>query len=225
MDSLFQILDNAADGAFVIDEDQHIVYWNQAAQDILGYAPEDVIGRSCYEILRGRDDKEKAICRHHCHVATTALTGSSVTTYDTCVRTKAGEVRWINVSILTFPNSDNVAHLVVHLFRDATQEKQNEQFARQVLSAAEHLRESSLAQAILSTSIGSPAKDLTGREREVLSLLAQGLSTRDIAQTLSISPSTTRNHVQNILHKLHVHSRLEAVAYAFEHGLINREQG
>ncbi|MEJ2559256.1 MAG: PAS domain-containing protein [Anaerolineae bacterium] len=33
MDSLFQILDNAADGAFVIDEDQHIVYWNQAAQD------------------------------------------------------------------------------------------------------------------------------------------------------------------------------------------------
>ncbi|MEJ2559257.1 MAG: LuxR C-terminal-related transcriptional regulator [Anaerolineae bacterium] len=148
-----------------------------------------------------------------------------MTTYDTCVRTKAGEVRWINVSILTFPNSDNVAHLVVHLFRDATQEKQNEQFARQVLSAAEHLRESSLAQAILSTSIGSPAKDLTGREREVLSLLAQGLSTRDIAQTLSISPSTTRNHVQNILHKLHVHSRLEAVAYAFEHGLINREQG
>jgi PAS domain S-box-containing protein len=223
MESLFQILTNAADGAFVIDEEQHIVYWNQAAQEILEYTPDEVIGRNCYEILRGRDDRDQAICRHHCHVATTAFTGSSVTTYDTCVRTKSGEVRWINVSILTFPNSDNFAPLVVHLFRDATQEKQNEQFARQVLSAAERLRESSIAQSILSTSIGSPDKDLTGREREVLSLLAQGLSTRDIAQTLSISPSTTRNHVQNILHKLQVHSRVEAVAYAFEHGLINRE--
>ncbi len=71
-----------------------------------------------------------------------------------------------------------------------------------------------------SASVNPPAQDLTDREREVLSLLAQGLSTRDIAQTLSISPSTARNHIQNILHKLNVHSRLEAVAYAFEHGLV-----
>ena len=61
---------------------------------------------------------------------------------------------------------------------------------------------------------------LTDREREVLSLLAQGHITRDIAQSLSISNSTTRNHIQNILHKLNVHSRLEAVAYAYEHGLV-----
>jgi DNA-binding NarL/FixJ family response regulator len=66
----------------------------------------------------------------------------------------------------------------------------------------------------------SPAPDLTDREREVLSLLAQGHNTRGIATALPISPSTARNHIQNILHKLHVHSRLEAVAYAFEHGLV-----
>lgn len=223
MDSLFQTLANAADGAFVIDEDQRIVFWNQAAQDILGYRPDEAIGQSCYDILKGRDDKDNVICRHHCHVASTAVTGSSVTSYDTCTRAKSGEMRWINVSILTFPNSDNVAPLVVHLFRDATQQRQNEQFARQVLGAAERLRESSLSQTISSTLGKSRAKDLTDREREVLSLLAQGLSTRKIAQSLSISPATARNHVQNILHKLHVHSRLEAVAYAFEHGLVAKE--
>lgn len=223
MDSLFETLANAADGAFVIDEDQRIVFWNQAAQDILGYRPDEVIGQSCYDILKGRDDKDQVICRHHCHVASTAVTGSSVTSYDTCTRAKSGEMRWINVSILTFPNSDNVAPLVVHLFRDATQQRQNEQFARQVLGAAERLRESSLSQTISSTLGKSRAKDLTDREREVLSLLAQGLSTRKIAQSLSISPATARNHVQNILHKLHVHSRLEAVAYAFEHGLVAKE--
>jgi PAS domain S-box-containing protein len=220
MDSLFRVLDGAADGAFVIDEEQRIVYWNQAAQEILGYTSEEVLGQACFEILGGRDEGGRVICRHHCYVATTAVTGSPVTSYDTSVRTKSGETRWINVSILTFPTPDEAASLVVHLFRDATQKKQSEQFAHQVLDAVQHLRESGPSQSAFSVLAQSPAQDLTDREREVLTLLAQGLGTQGIAEALSISPSTTRNHIQNILHKLHVHSRLEAVAYAFEHGLV-----
>jgi two-component system nitrate/nitrite response regulator NarL len=50
--------------------------------------------------------------------------------------------------------------------------------------------------------------------------LARGHSTRAIAAALSLSPSTVRNHIQGILTKLHVHSRVEAVAYALEHGLV-----
>ncbi len=224
MENLFQALANAADGAFVIDEDQRIVYWNQAAQEMLGYAPGEVVGRPCYEILGGRDERDRAICRYHCHVATTALTGSAVTSYDTCVRTKWGEARWINVSILTFPASgaDNTP-LIVHLLHDATLKKQQEQFTRQVLDAAEHLREGGVPPTTHAVSAAPHAGGLTDRERDILSLLAQGLSTRHIAQSLSISPSTARNHVQNILHKLHVHSRLEAVTYVFEHGLVSRD--
>ncbi len=220
MDSLYQALADAADGAFVIDEDQRITYWNQAAQAILGYSSEEVVGRACYEILGGQDDCGRVICRHGCFVTTAVDTGSPVTSYDTCAHSKSGETRWISVSILVFPKADHDSSLTVHLFRDATQKKQNEQFAFQVLNAVQGLRETSSRQAISSASPASPAEDLTDREREVLSLLAQGLSTRDIAETLSISPSTARNHIQNILHKLHVHSRLEAVAYAFEHGLV-----
>ena len=63
MESLFQALASAADGAFVIDENQHIIYWNQAAQEILGYAPEDVLGQSCYEVLGGCDDRGRDACR------------------------------------------------------------------------------------------------------------------------------------------------------------------
>lgn len=220
MDSLFQALDVAADGAYVIDEEQRIVYWNQAAQEILGYTSEEIVGQACYEIIGGRDDRGRPICRHHCYVSTTAVTGSPVTSYDTCVRTKSGQVRWINVSIVTFSAPDSAVPLVVHLFRDATQQKQNEQFARQVLSAAESLQGETALLPAVPTSAESPAADLTNREREVLSLLAQGLGTREIARSLSISPSTARNHIQNILHKLHVHTRVEAVAYAFEHGLV-----
>ena len=69
-------------------------------------------------------------------------------------------------------------------------------------------------------STGSLAELLTEREREVLALLAHGLSTRAIARSLSISSATVRNHVQSILNKLQVHSRLEAVTYALDHNLV-----
>ncbi|GAB4528767.1 MAG: hypothetical protein Kow0063_05210 [Anaerolineae bacterium] len=220
MDSLFQALGSAADGAFVIDEDQRIMYWNGAAQEILGYTMKEVLGRPCYEILGGRDDRGGPLCRHHCYVAAIAVTGSPVTSYDTYVRTKSGELRWISVSILTFMNSGNASPLVLHLFRDATQKRESEQFTQRVLDAVRRMREGDLSGVGVPVSGKPSARDLTEREREVLSLLAQGLSTRNIAHSLSISPSTVRNHVQNILHKLNVHSRLEAVVYAHEQGLV-----
>ena len=61
---------------------------------------------------------------------------------------------------------------------------------------------------------------LTAREIEVLRLLADGTSTRTIADSLFISVTTTRNHIQNILRKLEVHSKLEAVALALRNHLL-----
>ncbi len=61
---------------------------------------------------------------------------------------------------------------------------------------------------------------LTEREREVLSLLAEGLEAQEIAARLYISAKTERNHVASILSKLGVHSRLQAVLFAGRHGLV-----
>lgn len=66
------------------------------------------------------------------------------------------------------------------------------------------------------------ASTLTAREIEVLDLLAEGLSNQAIADRLSVSHNTVRNHVQNLLTKLHAHSRLEAVATAVRQGLVER---
>lgn len=60
---------------------------------------------------------------------------------------------------------------------------------------------------------------LTRREREVLALLAQGADNDGIAQHLVISPETARTHIQNVLGKLGVHSRLEAAAFVTQNGL------
>lgn len=61
---------------------------------------------------------------------------------------------------------------------------------------------------------------LTDREREVLSQLAKGMRNDDIAAALFISPQTVQTHVRNLLAKLGVHSKLEAVAYAVRHGAV-----
>jgi DNA-binding NarL/FixJ family response regulator len=62
---------------------------------------------------------------------------------------------------------------------------------------------------------------LTPREREVLALLAQGGDNDTIARDLVISPQTARTHIQNVLVKLGVHSRLEAAALAIQNGLLD----
>lgn len=61
---------------------------------------------------------------------------------------------------------------------------------------------------------------LTRREREVLALLANGADNESIANVLVISPQTARTHIQNILGKLSVHSRLEAAAFVTQNGIF-----
>ena len=68
-------------------------------------------------------------------------------------------------------------------------------------------------------------RPLTDRELEILGLLSAGLSTAAIARDLSISSTTVRNHVQRIIAKLKVHSRLAAVAQGYAKGLIAWEAG
>ena len=68
-------------------------------------------------------------------------------------------------------------------------------------------------------------EQLTPRERQVLALLVQGASGEAISKPLGISPNTVRTHVQSILTKLQVHSRLEAAAFAVRHHLVADSRG
>ncbi|HLF70427.1 MAG TPA: response regulator transcription factor [Actinomycetota bacterium] len=66
-----------------------------------------------------------------------------------------------------------------------------------------------------------PVPRLTNRELEVLKLVARGSNNRDIAKELFISENTVKNHVRNILEKLHLHSRMEAVVYAVREKMLD----
>lgn len=216
LETLFRALSSTADGACVVNGERRILYWNRAAQEILEYESRDVVGRPCHEIWPGWNGGQQATCSHFCAVVSSALEGQVTPNHDVSMLTRSGETRWVNVSCLVFPVNGQALPVVVYLFRDVTQEKHNQHFKHQVLGAVQSLGQGDLFE----VTPPGPARDLTDREYEILLLLTQGLSTRDMAQALSISASTVRNHVQSVLEKLEVHSRLEAVAFAFENGLV-----
>jgi DNA-binding NarL/FixJ family response regulator len=64
-------------------------------------------------------------------------------------------------------------------------------------------------------------RSLTEREREVITLICEGLQNKTIAQRLAISDTTVRHHLTSIFAKLDLENRLELVIYAYRHGLAN----
>jgi DNA-binding NarL/FixJ family response regulator len=87
------------------------------------------------------------------------------------------------------------------------------------LAVRQHVE--SAVQKVAAARKGALASQLTSREADVLSLIAQGLSTADVARKLFVSTATVRSHVHHILQKLAVRSRTQAVAVAYEAGLFS----
>jgi len=66
----------------------------------------------------------------------------------------------------------------------------------------------------------TPVDDLTEREKEVLQLLAAGLTNKEIGAKLDIAENTVKNHLKNILGKLHLQNRVQAAALAIQQGIL-----
>ncbi len=211
---------DTSDGVVAVNGDQRIVLWNGGAYGLLGYKPEDVLGRYCYEVLGGRDESGRIFCQAHCRnimaVRRQELEGS----HDLLVRTKDGQDIWVNVSTIRVPSRRKDLCVLVHLFRDASRQKEMERFVEQFRSKVASLSVSGGLGATASTPTFLPVQTMTPREQEVLRLLASGASTEAIARKLGISPATARNHIHKVLEKLGVHSRLEAVTLALRNGVI-----
>lgn len=244
------------EAAFAVNARQQIVAWNDAAERLLGYRADDVLGNYCYDVLTPDRSADCRECRYRCAVATNPRRAHAVPTVETQVAANDGSQKWIMLSML-------VAHTtvgqkrVVHLMHDVTeyhrlsagvgrltatrtaapapdapgQSASSEgMFATHALPA----RQSGVAaDSVVSSLTPSPQTppqaqfavtpgqaSLTPREREVLRLLSCGLATDEIAKTLSISRLTARNHVNKVIEKLGVSSRLQAVVVASQRNLI-----
>jgi DNA-binding NarL/FixJ family response regulator len=102
--------------------------------------------------------------------------------------------------------------------------------AIRVVAAGDSLLAPSITRRVIDAFVDRPAPrtrstdtrlaELTPRELEVLGLLARGLSNQDIGSTLFVSEGTTKTHVSNVLTKLGLRDRVQAVIYAYENGVV-----
>jgi PAS domain S-box-containing protein len=224
----FDILCNTGDGVFIVDSEKRIVRWNKGAEKILKYSESDVLNRECCSVIIGRVLPDKPFCGQNCRVHGAALKGTPHRNFDLMSWTKDGEPLWLNVSVISPATGDD--QFVAHLIRDVTRERKTSAALDQFLA---ELGDQSVIPKEMANErhpshpVGAdhpsqekPSATLSGREIEVLTLLAEGLPTKNLAQKLNISHFTARNHIQNILVKLNLHSKAQAVSYAFKRGIL-----
>ncbi len=210
---------HTADGAFAVDLRQSIISWNAAAEELLGYGQEQVLGHKCGSIL-GICGKQKANCDSgRCHALANTVRGRLTPHTEVAVKTRGGELRRLSMSVIAARSSTGEM-CMVHLFHDVTLPGRSPAEVIERPEAAGSAPSVSFEPGQRSYAGEQATPQLTHREHEVLRLLAAGLTTGDIAANLSISPITVRNHVTKIIEKLDVKTRLQAVVVASRLGLI-----
>ena len=213
---LFASLALSPDPIFVTSRLNRVVYWNAAAEQLLGYTAEEVAGLSCSALFEGCDVYGNRYCSEVCPVNQLAVRHEAVRRFVLRLRAKDARTVTAEVSVLQLVVPPPDLFFLAHILRPQAPES--------VPPAAPRPPESAEPpRSILEVARESPdarARRLTPREVEILAMLAAGHSTPEIAARLHISRLTARNHVQNVLDKLEVHSKSEAVAFAFQKRLL-----
>jgi len=212
------IVSSTADAAFATDEDDRIVIWNQAAERLLGHDAASVLGKMCHRVICGTDVFENRYCDEQCSLTQMIRRHEAIHHFEMNVRKSSGDMIRAAFYVVVVPGPRPSQFTVVHIFRPVEHGGDVQDLIRRILAGSQTpsvLPDSGDGSA---PSHGRP--ELTGREIEILRLMADGQSTQRIADTLFISTITVRNHVQHILQKLEVHSKVEAVSIALRERLI-----
>lgn len=211
---LLRALGSTADGMAAVAPGGRILTWNEGAAALLGYSPEEVVGKPCYEVFGWLDRCGNPICSAHCPHCRLSDGEELVQTRDVIAHSKSGTAVWLSVSTLVPPPELRHEARLVHLFREIGLPPELERLVAERLGS----QNGTDAEIAADTERAAALARLTRREREVLQLLADGADTKEIADRLTLSSTTVRNHVQNILDKLGVHSRLEAAVLFVRYG-------
>lgn len=208
---LLDVLANSADGVFAVAPDDRIILWNEAAERLLGFARTEVLGRPCGEVILGENESGGKICFTGCRVTSLARHGRLIENFRISARHRKGHLVPLSVGVVVVPAQRPELSTVVHYLRPLEEIVPNDPGAHPCPIPREHPEGGNGDKPSLSI--------LSPREREILRLMAEGRSAREIADRLFIGYATVRNHTQHVLEKLRMHSKLEAVALAYSEGL------
>ncbi|MCP1418688.1 PAS domain S-box-containing protein [Pseudomonas laurylsulfativorans] len=205
--------------------DQLVLDVNEAFLDTLGYPSEEVLGISVAQI-DFIDDKSARI-----RLFAALEKSGSLDRIDVRMRRKNAGLIDCAVSADTVNIQGTPCYLLVLM--DITERKRTElelvSAIEEVMKDASWFSRTLIEKLANVKSINSQKlpgvsfTDLTARERDVLSLICEGLADKEIAARLKLAPNTVRNHVAAVYLKLAVHSRSEAIVWARERGLFANE--
>jgi DNA-binding CsgD family transcriptional regulator len=212
---LSKLLEGTANAAFAVNDQGLICAWNRAAEKLSGYHTSEVLGKPCAPLFQGRSSLGTEICGEPCGLIDCAVLNKEIPNYDMEVKIRSGRRLWVNVSILVLRDDRTGRHLVAHIMHDVSQRKKREELTQKLMRIAHQI----LALPKESLPL-TPALSLTERERQLLELLAQGMTSSSVARKLGIKMATLRNHLLHTNKKLHTHNRLEAVIEATKRGMI-----
>jgi DNA-binding CsgD family transcriptional regulator len=188
----------SGDALFTFECDLTVVSWNRGAEELTGIGASDAVGKQCWEVVGGVDERGSLVCHAGCSGARLAGQGWPVRCQRLLVKTGRGLRKAVWLSTIAVRNGDEP--LYMHLMRNGPEPSidSDDEPAKPV----------------------GPEPRLTDRQLEVLELMRDGLWAKAISRRLRIAEPTVRNHIRAILLELSCHSQLEALAQARRWGLI-----
>ncbi len=219
---VFRLLESAHVGAYAVSLDQTIVSWNQAAQRVLGFSPEQVLGRRCYDVLAGIAPGSMVPgCLEGCPSMRALKAGEVPGAVDVRMLCASGERKQVSVTPMVVAGRGNDAPVLVHVIHDRSASESPEKATDSVREGLVRRGADVVSDHPAAASDSVRGSELTPRELEVLRLVALGRSTPEIAGELAISSHTVLNHIRNLRGKLDATTKLEAVVTAIRLGLLD----
>ena len=205
-----------------VDQSDRVIVCNDLARGMTEYLSNELLGKSS-SILWSRVPTQNpqvttTVCPNQCGLLERARKNEVVPPHTTLIITKSGAIRWVNVTHLGVPSMQG-GLIVVHVLWDLSATLQDH---HEIIHRLEYIvpliqYRNKWPNATFSD---EPVLKLRPREVQILTLLSQGSSTDEIAEALTISPVTVRNHIQRALLTLGARNRLEAVAEAHRLGYV-----
>ena len=201
------MFEQSTDAVFGIDTAGVIRFANHSFEQLMGYSAKQLCGSQCADILCGTDLHGREFCGPNCPIPKTVSGQPTISDFDLVVRRADGDSLLVNIGTGYVTPRLRAGNAEVDVFFSLRQVNPRRLLQRMAMPPVE-------APVIQRA---NNYERLSTREKQVLGLAAEGMTTSQIAEHLSISTLTVRSHFKNIYPKLDVNSRTEAVIYAIQH--------
>jgi len=213
------IVERSTTAAIATDAEDRVIGINDAARSLFGYDNSGkVIGLDFAKVFQPRDVFGNPLGYDYSLIFQMLESGQPFKNFECQLRKACGDYQRADVSVVVVLGPCPDKYELVHVLWPRERRRQADEVISRLLNIAEHPEVTGIG--VKLRQAGNGKSLLTDRQQEILLLVAGGKCSGDVAKALNISPETVRNHMRNILSRLDVHSRAEAVSVAYQRRLI-----